>query len=211
MTVPTFRTAPEVDHLLAISEAGSRGAATALSQILGRPIELEVPQARRVPLDQVAEIAGGAARPVCALSLKVLGELRGDFLLLFGQEEVPRLLALLPHGGFRDDGTVPAAIDRDSLEESALREIGNILAAAYLNAVSHLLGFTLLPSTPAMALDLAGAITDFVLVDSAARGEDALVLVGEVREPRSGVRGSILFVPDPVSLTDPAARPSPAS
>jgi chemotaxis protein CheC len=210
----TSRMPPEVsdmDHLLAISEAGSRGAATALSQILGRPVDLEIPQARRVPLDQVAEIAGGAARPVCALSLKVRGGLQGDFLLLFAQEEVPRLLALLPHGGFRDDGTVPAVIDRDSLEESALREIGNILAAAYLNAVSHLIGSTLLPSTPAMALDMAGAVTDFVLIDSAARGVDALVLVGEVREPHSGVRGSIVFVPDPASLAAPADRNAPTS
>ncbi len=207
MTDRTTKGSPDFDHLLAISEAGSRGAATALSQLLGRPVDLESPWARRIPLDQVAEIAGGAARPVCVLSLRVLGELRGDFLLLFAQEEVPRLLALLPHGGFRDDGTGPVTIDRDSLEESALREIGNILAAAYLNAVSHLLGFTLLPSTPEMALDMAGAITDFVLVDNAARGSDALVLAGEVREPHSGVRGSILFVPDPESLPDATGSP----
>jgi chemotaxis protein CheC len=190
----------DLTRFYALSEAGARNAATALSQILGRPLRLSVPWARVLPLEKVKEMAGGASRVVCALSLKVYGEARGSLLVLFEREQLPILLDMLVPAewiGGRGNGDGQGLND---MERSALMEIGNILACAYLNALSHLLGVSLLPSTPGLAVDMLGAVTDHLLIELAAVSDSAVVLASQVLEPSSGLKGSIFFVPHPSAL-----------
>ena len=226
MSPPGGAAPPEMERFRAISEAGARNAATALSQILGRPVRLEVPWARTIPLQRVADAAGGARRVVCALWLRVYGEARGHLLLVFGQDQVRPLLGAImnppgagpggsgrPARGRGGPGAAKRAgkaakrraprngtRDLSDLERSALREIGNILGAAYLNAVSHLLGLSLLPSIPGLSIDMAGAVTEALLVDESPAAGTAMVLASEVLEPESGVRAEIFFLPDAASL-----------
>jgi len=183
-----------------LSEAGARNAATALSQILGRPLRLAVPWARVLPLEKVKEMAGGASRVVCALSLKVYGEARGNLLVVFRRDQLPILLGLVVP---RTPAATPGAGDGhvlNEMERSALMEIGNILACAYLNALSHLLGVSLLPSIPGLAVDMVGAVTDHLLIELAALADSAVVLASQVHEPESGLKGSIFFLPHPSAL-----------
>jgi chemotaxis protein CheC len=195
---------PDLARFHAISEAGARNAATALSQMIGRPVHLEVPWARAIPLENVAQIAGGASRVVCALSLKVYGEARGNLLLVFRLDQVPLLLSLVGRPaarrvrqGTRKRRTARGLPELSAYEQSALKEVGNILAAAYLNAVSHLLGVSLLPSIPGLAIDMVGALTDFLLIELLPLSDTALVLASELLEPASGLRGEFFFLPDP--------------
>jgi len=183
-----------------LSEAGARNAATALSQILGRPLRLAVPWARVLPLEKVKEMAGGASRVVCALSLKVYGEARGNLLVVFRREQLPILLGLVvPRAHAAPTGAGDGHTLND-MERSALMEIGNILACAYLNALSHLLGVSLLPSIPGLAVDMVGAVTDHLLIELAALADSAVVLASQVHEPASGLKGSIFFLPHPSAL-----------
>ena len=200
MTARTRRS-PDLSRLQEISEAGARNAATALSQIIGRPVHLDVPWARPIPLEEVADIAGGARRVVCALSLRVYGGARGNLLLVFGEDQVPLLLDLLVHGRRDGHGRESAALG--DAERSALREVANILAGAYLNAVSRMLGVSLLPSIPGLAFDMVGAVTDFLLIEQAPVSDTALVLASQIREPESGLRGELFFLPDPGTLPPP--------
>ncbi len=212
----TTASVPDPARFLALSEAGARNAAEALSQLIGRPLNLEVPWARAVALNTVAEIVGGRSRPVCALSLRVFGGLRGNLLVLFGAEQVPLLLRLVL-GGASGAPAAPREGDEawdnrlTDLQRSALPEVGNILAAAYLNALSGLLGVSLLPSIPGLAIDMAGAVTDYLLIEMAPLTDTALVLASGVHEPESGLKGEFFFLPDPSSYEALAASPATAS
>jgi chemotaxis protein CheC len=203
--------ATDLKRLHVLSEAGARNAATALSQILGRPLRLSVPWARVLPLEKVKEMAGGPSRVVCALSLKVYGEVRGNLLVVFRREQLPILLDMVVPRSH----AVPGAGDGHALndmERSALMEIGNILACAYLNALSRLLGLSLLPSIPGLAVDMVGAVTDHLLIDFAALTDTAVVLASRFQEPASGLKGSIFFLPHPSSLPvlrRPRVQPAP--
>ena len=73
------------------------------------------------------------------------------------------------------------------------------------NAVSRLLGVSLLPSIPGLALDMVGAVTDFLLIEQAPLSEASLVLASQILEPRSGLRGEVFFLPDPKTLGTPRA------
>jgi len=215
-TRPARRGGPSTDlkRFFVLSEAGARNAATALSQILGRPLRLAVPWARVLPLEKVKEMAGGASLVVCALSLKVYGEARGNLLVVFRREQLPILLGMVvprAHAAMPGEGDGHAL---NEMERSALMEIGNILACAYLNALSHLLGVSLLPSIPGLAVDMVGAVTDHLLIELAAVADSAVVLASQVHEPASGLRGSIFFLPHPSALSvlgRAQVRPAPRS
>lgn len=196
------RRGPETDltRFHALSEAGARNAATALSQILGRPLRLAVPWARVLPLKKVKDLAGGSARVVCALSLKVYGEARGSLLVVFAREQIPVLLDMAVPVAWRPRRRSGAGNGLNDMERSALMEIGNILACAYLNALSRLLGVNLLPSIPGLAVDMLGAVTDHLLIELAAVSDTAVVLASQVLEPASGLKGSIFFLPHPSTL-----------
>ena len=196
------RSRPGMDltRFYTLSEAGARNAATALSQILGRPLRLSVPWARVLPLEKVKEMAGGASRVVCAMSLKVYGEARGSLLVVFGREQLPILLDMVMPSAWAARSGGSDGHGLSDMERSALMEIGNILACAYLNAMSHLLGVSLLPSIPGLAVDMLGAVTDHLLIELAAVSDSAVVLASQVREPASGLKGSIFFLPHPSAL-----------
>ena len=49
----------------------------------------------------------------------------------------------------------------NEINASTLKEVGNILASAYLNALGSLLHMTLIPSVPLLAYDMAGAVVDY--------------------------------------------------
>ena len=83
------------------------------------------------------------------------------------------------------------------------------MAAAYLNAVSHLLGVSLLPSIPGLAIDMVGAVTDFLPIEMLPLGETALVLASELLEPSSGLRGEFFFLPDPRTVPVLGRGPAP--
>ncbi|WP_312560165.1 chemotaxis protein CheC, partial [Anaerospora sp.] len=94
-----------------------------------------------------------------------------------------------------------ATTSLNSMDESALMEIGNILAGAYLNALSHFTKLTLLPSIPALAIDMAGAILSVILIQLGQMGDHALVIETEFTTEADGVKGHFFLIPDPGSLS----------
>jgi chemotaxis protein CheC len=88
------------------------------------------------------------------------------------------------------------------MEQSALKEAGNILGSAYLNALSDFMGMMLVPSVPSLVIDLSGAILttahlnfgqdrDFAFcVETSFRVEGAAEALG----------GHFLLLPDIASL-----------
>ncbi|WP_305041508.1 chemotaxis protein CheC, partial [Geoalkalibacter sp.] len=86
---------------------------------------------------------------------------------------------------------------------STLKEVGNILASAYLSALGGLLGVRLLPTVPALACDMAGAVIDPILIDLGQAGDVALMLETEFHSRQDEGRvmqGHFFLLPDPDSL-----------
>ena len=186
----------ELDALKEISNIGMGHAATALSQIVGQPVKLRVPQVTIAEINQVPELLGGAERLMVGITLQILGDARGNIMLLFPQESAHRMLCTLL--GRQSKGLV-----MNEVTSSALKEVGNILASAYLSALGNLLGKTLIPSVPMLAYDMAGSVVDYVLIDLSAAGDLALMVETEFSgEPgeEAPIRGHFFLLPDPATL-----------
>ena len=184
----------QLDALREIGNVGAGNSATALSQIINHRIDMNVPQVSIVPITDVPDLVGGPDVMVAGVFLRVYGAAPSNILFLLPQESAFYLVDMIlgkPHG---DTKTL------DFMDESALMEIGNILAGAYLNALFNLTKLSLLPSIPALALDMAGAILSVVLIQLGQMGDHALVIETEFQADEDGIKGHFFLVPDPGSL-----------
>jgi chemotaxis protein CheC len=181
-----------LDILREICNIGAGHAATALSQLTGRRIDLEVPRVRFAPVQDVPRIAGGSETVVDGLYFRILGDARGVILMIFPEESAREMIRLALGG--------QEAGPEDALSVSAMREIGNILTSAFLSAIGQLAGLSLIPSVPGYARDMAGSILDPVLIELSRLEDTALVIETVFREAGEGIRGHFFLLPDPHTL-----------
>ncbi|NLP41375.1 MAG: chemotaxis protein CheC [Veillonellaceae bacterium] len=184
----------QLDALREIGNVGAGNSATALSQIINRKIDMTVPQVAIMPLNDVPDVVGGPDAMVAGVYLRVFGPAPSSILFLLPRESAFYLVDMLMG---REQGSTKSLT---SMDESALMEIGNILAGAYLNALSYFTNLTLLPSIPALAMDMAGAILSVILAQLGQMGDHALVIETEFTTDNDGVKGHFFLIPDPGSL-----------
>lgn len=185
----------QLDALKEIGNVGAGNSATALSQLINRKIDMTVPQIAIMPLGDVPDVVGGPDVMVAGVYLRVFGPAPSSILFLLPRDSAFYLVDMLMG---REQGYTTSL---DSMDESALMEIGNILAGAYLNALSHFTKLTLLPSIPALAMDMAGAILSVILIQLGEMGDHALVIETEFTTENDGVKGHFFLIPDPGSLS----------
>jgi chemotaxis protein CheC len=186
----------QLDALKEISNIGMGHAATALSQLIGETVRLRVPQVSVTDIAQVPELLGGSERVVVGITLQVLGDARGNILLILPEKSACQLLARLL-------GREETDLELNEISGSTLKEVGNILASAYLNALGSLLHMTLIPSIPLLAHDMAGAVVDHVLIELSMAGDLALMVDTEFQgdsPTQATIKGHFFLLPDPLSL-----------
>lgn len=187
-------TEEHLDALKEVSNIGVAHAATALSQLIGKGITLQVPKVHLMKITEVPEAFGGAERIVVGIYLQMLGDARGNILIVLPRESALKLLSrLLPRE--KSEGSLLT-----ELEISALKEVGNILASAYLNALGALMRKTLIPSVPVLSFDMAGAVIDYVLIELGEVGDLALMVETEFFGEEEKIGGQFFLLPDPESL-----------
>jgi len=185
----------QLDALKEIGNVGAGNSATALSQLINRKIDMTVPQIAIMPLGDVPDVVGGPDAMVAGVFLRVYGPAPSSILFLLPRDSAFTLVDMLMG---RDQGYTTSL---NSMDESAVMEIGNILAGAYLNALSYFTKLTLLPSIPALAMDMAGAILSVILIQLGEMGDHALVIETEFTTENDGVKGHFFLIPDPGSLS----------
>jgi chemotaxis protein CheC len=142
----------QLDAMREVANIGAGHAATALSQMTNRKIMITVPRVNVRPLEEACEIVGTPDEVTAAILMHMMGDLTGRALLMFPQQSARTLCDFLLR---REPGTTQ---DFGEMEKSGLKEAGNILASAYLNALSDFMGMMLVPSVPSLVIDLSGAV-----------------------------------------------------
>jgi chemotaxis protein CheC len=118
----------QLDALRELANIGSGTAATALSTMLGRSIDVSVPSAVTLPLADAVDAVGDAESVITAVVLPIVGDLEAIVVLLFKPEDAAGICELL---GVEPDSDVA---------HSALGEIGNILGSSYVGALGSMTG-----------------------------------------------------------------------
>ena len=180
----------EMDALREVATVGAGHAATALSQLTGSKVLITVPYVDIVPIAEVPGLIEHREAPMAGMYMRVMGDGSGAILLAFGREAALSLVDLMMG---RPSGEAQLLSE---MEQSALREAGNIIAGSFLTAISNFLQVLLLPSVPRLALDMIGALIESLLVESKVNRDFALVMYIRFQAEGCEVGGHFLMVPD---------------
>ncbi|HEX5970892.1 MAG TPA: chemotaxis protein CheC, partial [Gemmatimonadaceae bacterium] len=155
-----------------------------------------VPRVNIARLEEVPELLGKPQEVVAAVLMHMLGDLTGRTLLVFPKPTAVRLAELMlkrPHGSSADLG---------EMEQSAIKEAGNILSSAYMNALSDFMGMMLLPSPPSLAVDMSTAVLTTAYLQFGSDRDYVFCVESEfyMTDVKEKLRGFFLLLPDPASL-----------
>jgi chemotaxis protein CheC len=185
-----------LDALKEVASIGAGHAATALSLMTGARIMIDVPM---VNVGQLSELAPAIADPdarIVSVMMDMHGSLNGQTLLALPVLTGRRLADLMLRRERRNRGE-----GFDALEESALKEAGNILGGAYMTALSDFLGMHLMPSPPRFRVGTTREVLDDC---SAAAAPEVAVCCVETEfsfeEVGERFRGFFLLLPDTESF-----------
>ena len=143
----------QLDALREVANIGAGHAATALSQMVNTRIMVDIPEIKIVKLTDVGALIGEPEEVVSAVMMQLLGDVTGRTVQIFPWRTAVKLTSVL----LQKNG-VSRPEDFGELEQSALKEVGNILVGAYINALSEFMGLMLIMSPPAIAIDTAQAV-----------------------------------------------------
>jgi chemotaxis protein CheC len=186
----------QLDALREVANIGAGHAATALSQMTGGTIMISVPTINVARLEEVPPQVSGPEEPVAAVLMHMLGDLTGRTLLVFPKPTAIRLSEMMlrrPPGSSTDLG---------ELEQSAIKEAGNILSGAYMNALSDFMGLMLLPSPPSLAVDMSDAVLTTAYLQFGSDRDYVFCVESEfyLQDIGERLRGFFLLLPDYASL-----------
>ncbi|WP_100373185.1 chemotaxis protein CheC [Bacillus sp. FJAT-45037] len=188
-----------LDILKEIGNIGAGNAATSLSTLLQKKIDMNVPKVRVVHLQELSEQVGGADTEVAAIFLRIAGDAPGSMFYLSTLQQAEGLISSLIGNEEFSLKTPPF----DSVGLSALQEVGNILAGSYLSALADFTGLNLQPTVPGLGIDMVGAILSYGLGPLSEAGDYALVIdthIREVGQTSEETSGHFFLLPDPESF-----------
>jgi chemotaxis protein CheC len=186
----------QLDALREVANIGAGHAATALSQMTSQRIMISVPRLSVTPLEDVPPHIGLPEEPVAAVLMNMLGDITGRTLLIFPKPTAIRMAEMMlrrPAGSCTDLGP---------LEQSAIKEAGNILSGAHMNALSDFMGIMLLPSPPSLVIDMSRAVLTTAHLQFSNDPNYVFCVETEYykRDEADRVRGFFLLLPDGPSL-----------
>jgi chemotaxis protein CheC len=134
------------DALREVANIGAAHAATALSLMTGTKIMISVPTITVAPLAELAPLISRANERIALVPMEMSGGLHGHTILAFPLVTAHRLASLMLMRDLSSGATL------SELEASALTEAGNILAGAYMTALSEFMKMRLMPSPPSLSV-----------------------------------------------------------
>lgn len=188
--------ANQLDALREVANIGAGHAATALSQMVGATIMISVPRINVAQLEHLPPIVSAPFEPVAAVILNMLGDLNGRTLLVFPREVAIRVSELMLRRPLNS-----SAVFGD-IEQSAIKEAGNILSSAYMNALADFMGMVLLPSPPTLTVDMSTAVLSTAYLKFGSDKDYVFCVESEfyLKGIDDKLRGFFLLLPDAASL-----------
>lgn len=147
----------QLDALKEVSNIGAGNAATSLSIMLGKKIDMTVPSVNVIEFTSLVDNAGDDE--VAGIVVRVLGDFPGSILIVFKKEVAKNIINVLTGTEENEDGLT-------EMGNSVLCEIGNILSGSYMNAIAQFTGLKVVASVPAVSDDMLSAILATTFVES---------------------------------------------
>lgn len=186
----------QLDVLREIGNIGTGNAATSLASMLSKPINIQVPKISILDYSEVSDELGGLENMIVGMLLALSGEVTGMIMFLLQKDFAHMVLNTLLGESFTDFSQV------DEMGLSALKEIGNILAASYVNAISQLTQMEINISVPDICIDMVGSILSVPAIHFANISDKIIFIQDEFNSEDDRIVSHILMIPEVDSLAE---------
>ena len=160
----------QLDVLKELANIGGGNAATAISQLVGKFVNMNVPTIDILDYNEIYEKIMAEDTEVVAVSMSVMGMESGNFLFVTTPKNAEILVRMMMPEGVQLS---------DELEYSAMSELVNIVVTSYLNALSRMLDLSLISSVPALTVDMFGAILSYAYMESEQYDDQVMIIKNE--------------------------------
>lgn len=162
-----------VDVLKEIGNVGAGNAMTAIASMLGIRIDMNVPKVELLEVSKLGSAICPEEEIIVGIFLEVQTDINGSMMFLMKMDSARFLVNKLMGRNTEDEK------EFDEMDLSALKEIGNIIAASYLNALSVMTNLMITPSIPYIAVDMAASILSVPAISFGQFGDNALLIQTE--------------------------------
>lgn len=187
----------EIDELLnkdqlrkleSVMNTGMMNAAVVLSQLVGKEVELFVPDISLTNKEGLAKEIRFSDETFFGMKIRMNGDLHGNLLMMFSEENGKAIANQLLGG--EDVFTSTSGLSEDSV--SVLGEISNIVCSGVINSLSNRSKTEIMPSVPEF---ITGKFTEVLDIVKPERTK-FLSMHTEFNHEGNNLLGILLFLPD---------------
>lgn len=179
-------TALEMDALKEIINIGGGHAATSISQLVEKRVDMHVPEVAIQTYNELYQHLWQDDEEVYAVACPIKWEIDGIFLFIMTKKAADQMTCWLTR---TDD-----ALDEE-IKISAMQELTNIVSNSFLNAITEFIGVNLYGALPSASLDYFGAIISSIYLAFDQYDEQVLCIRNEFTYEDQELDTSLFLVP----------------
>lgn len=179
----------QMDVLQEVGNIGSGNAAAALSNLISKNVEIDMPKVQIVDFQEAIDQAGGAERVVAGVLSRMVGNIEGMILLFIDRNFINTVISSF------SDKKVNNLLELREEEISALSEMGNIMGGAYVSAMGTLTGIEAALEAPILQVDMVGALMSLPVVEFGEVDDKILYIDKHLRIDGQEMNANLLMIP----------------
>ena len=184
----------QLDALRELGNIGTSHSATSLSTLVGRDIHIKVPAISLEHIESIPAAVSNDRVVGLLLEIKDADRTMGYLYTIFSEPSAHNIVDTLL-------GQAPGTTKTiDEMGQSAIMEVGNILASSFCDAIADFLGTVLLPSPPCFVNDMVSAIIQSSLIEISMIADDAILFRTDFADDQNVFDGYVILFPNPDML-----------
>ena len=182
------------DALQEVANIGASHAATALSKMVNKPIQVGIPKIDVVPIEKSVESIP-QQDPVIGVFLQMAEETPLYVMVLLSRESAFYLANLLLNQPDQNRESF------SEMEESALMEVSNVMMSSFFDSITRLINVSMIPGPPVIAFDMPSAILDYALIKVGSVADSVILFETAVSEEGNNTFDVNMFlIPEPKTI-----------
>ncbi|MFH0967341.1 MAG: chemotaxis protein CheC [Methanobacteriota archaeon] len=187
----------QIEEIWILGKAGAQKAAESLSILLNKEISIHVPTILMANLANLQDHIDDSLAAMVVFQIKGQVSGGGSLVLHVPKASILKLSNIML-------GQPEGDREIDEMDLSMLHEIGNIMTSSYLDACATLLSIILLPSPPAMVIDMAHAVLTTIIAthEMEDNADQVLLFKTEMTCSEQEIDAELFLLPSRALLTE---------
>lgn len=175
----------ELDVLKEVMNIGGGNAATSISSLVSRPIDMKVPEVKILSYQELYEQIMHEDEVVYATAIQILGQIEGVFLFVLNEESASKITTFML--GYPEENL--------EMKQSAIQELTNIIANSFLGAIGQMINQQMTTSVPILQTDYFGAVISSLYMALDQFDDQVMIIRNEFFYDEEKLDASLFFIP----------------